>query len=66
MFLYHYNKNEINDYLLAEKQFKHYFFIARNGNIVLEPIWRLQNGQGPSWKYAQAKVKAKGNYQVMC
>ena len=41
------------------------FFSNRNGNIVLEPIWRLQNGQGPSWKYAQAKVKAKGNYQVI-
>jgi len=37
----------------------------RNGNIVLEPIWRLQNGQGPSWKYAQAKVKTKGNFQVL-
>ena len=36
----------------------------RNDNIVLTPVWRLQNGQGPSWKYAQVKIKATSNYQV--
>ena len=31
----------------------------------MTPIWRLQNGQGPSWKYAQAKVESETNYQVL-
>ena len=53
-------------YQLLNNSSAYVFLFARNGNIVLEPIWRLQNGQGPSWKYAQAKVKAKGNYQVIC
>ena len=30
----------------------------------MKPIWRLQNGQGPSWKYAQAMVESETNYQV--
>ena len=37
----------------------------RNDNLVMTPIWRLQNGQGPSWKYAQAKVESETNYQVL-
>ena len=42
----------------------------KDGNIVMTPIWRLQNGQGPSWKYAQAQVQASlssgaSNYQVV-
>ena len=36
----------------------------RNDNLVMTPIWRLQNGQGPSWKYAQAQIDAKEDYQV--
>ena len=36
----------------------------RNDNLVMKPIWRLQNGQGPSWKYAQAMVESETNYQV--
>jgi len=37
----------------------------RNDNLVMKPIWRLQNGQGPSWKYAQAMVESETNYQVV-
>ncbi len=31
----------------------------------MAPVWRLQNGQGPSWKYAQAKVDSKADFQVV-
>merc|ERR1719414_2823070 len=32
----------------------------------MTPIWRLQNGQGPSWKYAQAKIpNFKSSYQIV-
>ena len=30
----------------------------------MTPIWRIQNGQGPSWKYAQARIDSDTNYQV--
>ena len=41
------------------------FIFDRSGNIVMTPIWRLQNGQGPSWKYAQAQIRQPDNYQVV-
>lgn len=37
----------------------------RNDNLVMKPVWRLQNGQGPSWKYAQARIDSDTNYQVL-
>lgn len=37
----------------------------RNDNLVMTPIWRLQNGQGPSWKYAQAKIQSETNFQIV-
>jgi len=37
-----------------------------NDKEVMTPLWRLQNGQGPSWKYAQARVDAAGKeYEVI-
>jgi hypothetical protein len=36
----------------------------RDDNEVMAPVWRLQNGQGPSWKYAQAKIDSQTDYQV--
>jgi hypothetical protein len=30
----------------------------------MNPIWRMQNGQGPSWRYAQAKIESETNFQV--
>ena len=30
----------------------------------MTPIWRLHNGHGPSWKYAQAQINSETNYQV--
>ncbi len=41
-----------------------FFFTHRNDNRVMRPLWRLQNGQGPSWKYAQAKVDLRGEFEV--
>lgn len=37
----------------------------RNDNLVMTPIWRLQNGQGPAWKYAQAQIESETNYQIV-
>ena len=37
----------------------------RNDNLIMKPIWRLTNGQGPSWKYAQAQIDSETNYQVV-
>lgn len=37
----------------------------RNDNLVRNPVWRLQNGQGPSWKYAQAKIESEVDHQVI-
>ena len=31
----------------------------------MNPIWRMQNGQGPSWRYAQAKIDSEINFQVI-
>ena len=31
----------------------------------MTPIWRLQNGQGPTWQYAQAKIESETNYQIV-
>ena len=36
----------------------------RDDNAVMTPLWRLQNGQGPSWKYAQANIDSDKDYQV--
>ena len=36
----------------------------RDDNAVMTPLWRLQNGQGPSWKYAQANIASDRDYQV--
>ena len=36
----------------------------RVDNAVMTPLWRLQNGQGPSWKYAQANIDSDKDYQV--
>ena len=36
----------------------------RNDAVLMNPIWRMQNGQGPSWKYAQAKIESENNFQV--
>ena len=36
----------------------------RNDNLIMNPIWRLQNGQGPSWKYAQAKIDSDSDFEV--
>ena len=36
----------------------------RDDNAVMTPLWRLQNGQGPSWKYAQANIDSDRDYQV--
>ena len=58
-------KSKLRTYINEKDGSLYCFYSFRNGNIVLEPVWRLQNGQGPSWKYAQAKVKASGNYQVI-
>ena len=27
-----------------------------NGNLILKPVWRLNNHQGPDWQYAQATI----------
>lgn len=27
------------------------------GNLVLKPVWRLYNHQGPDWQYAQATIQ---------
>lgn len=35
-----------------------------DGNVVLNQVWRMHNGQGPSWKHAQAKLYSESNYQV--
>jgi len=37
---------------------------SRNDAVVMNPIWRMQNGQGPSWRYAQAKIDPEVNFQV--
>ena len=36
----------------------------RDDNAVMTPLWRLQNGQGPSWKYAQANIDSDRDYEV--
>ena len=36
----------------------------RDDNVVMTPLWRLQNGQGPSWKYAQANIDSDKDYEV--
>ena len=37
----------------------------RNDNLIMTPIWRLQNGQGPTWQYAQAKIESETDYQIV-
>ena len=37
----------------------------RNDNLIMTPIWRLQNGQGPTWQYAQAKIDSETDYQIV-
>lgn len=27
-----------------------------SGNLVMKPVWRLYNHQGPNWQYAQALI----------
>lgn len=27
-----------------------------NGNLIMKPVWRLYNHQGPDWQYAQALI----------
>lgn len=27
-----------------------------SGNLVIKPVWRLYNHQGPNWQYAQALI----------
>ena len=36
----------------------------KDDNLMMTPVWRLQNGQGPSWKYAQTKIDSQSDYQV--
>ncbi len=37
----------------------------RNDNLIMTPVWRLQNGQGPSWKYAQAMIESETDFEVL-
>ena len=53
-----------SDLILLDLIFLKNILTFRNDNLVMKPIWRLQNGQGPSWKYAQAMVESETNYQV--
>ena len=42
-------------------------FIKRedtSGAIVLTPIWSLQNFQGLTWAFAQAPLRADGDFEV--
>lgn len=39
-------------------------FNFRSDSILGDPIWRMQNGQGPSWRYAQAKIHSEERFQV--
>ena len=34
------------------------------GSIVLTPIWSMYNFQGLTWNYAQAPLRADGDFQV--
>lgn len=27
-----------------------------NGNLIMKPVWRLYNHQGPDWQFAQALI----------
>ncbi|CAG2055387.1 unnamed protein product [Timema podura] len=38
--------------------------LDKNGNIQMEPIWRLYNHQGPEWRYAQALIQEINNDHV--
>ena len=43
-------------------------FIKRedtSGAIVLTPIWSLHNFQGLTWGFAQAPLRADGDFEVM-
>lgn len=31
--------------------------IDNTGTVIMKPIWRLYNHQGPDWQYAQALIK---------
>jgi hypothetical protein len=31
------------------------------GNLILKPIWRLYNHQGPDWQYAQVMIREPTN-----
>lgn len=31
--------------------------IDKQNNVVMKPIWRLYNHQGPDWQYGQALIK---------
>ncbi len=39
--------------------------VYRSDSLVMTPVWRLQNGMGPTWAYAQAQVTTDTNYQVI-
>ena len=35
------------------------------GSIVLTPIWSMHNFQGLTWNFAQAPLRAEGDFQVV-
>jgi len=39
--------------------------IDRNDQLVMTPVWRVQNGHGPAWRFGQAQVTTATAYQVM-
>lgn len=42
-------------------------FLLREGSsgaLVLTPVWTLQNFQGLTWYFAQAPLRAEGDFQV--
>jgi len=39
--------------------------IDRNDNLVMTPVWRLHNGHGPTWSYAQTRITTDTKYQVI-
>jgi len=39
--------------------------IDKHDNLVMTPVWRLHNGQGPTWSYAQTEITTQTNHQVI-
>ena len=40
-----------------------FFNTCRNDQLVMTPVWRVQNGYGPSWRFGQAQVTTDTSFQ---